>query len=246
MKNIESRNWIGIILIIVGGLLVIDNYKIVDVNLGKLLFSWHSLFIIIGAIILAKSKNNVLGIILLVLGIFGTARFFFLPFLHLSFRDFWPLIIIIIGLYIIFRRNGSSKNKTCQEQNFNNIKTEYNSSNQSSSSDFINDNTVLTSSRKIIASQNFRGGKINVLMGSIELDLSQSRLSPGESNLEISIVFGSCTITVPRNWKIITNISSVFGGFEDKRFIVFNETTSEGVLVITGTVLFAGGEILSI
>jgi len=245
MKNIDTKNWLGILFVVIGGLLVLDNFNIFRIDFSRLIFSWHSIFIIAGIIILSKSKNSAVGVILLIIGIFGTARHFFLPYFHLSFRDIWPLIIIIVGLYIIFRKNGSAQPKEQNWQTFDNC-SQNNSAFSASSSDYINDSTLFTSSSKIVTSSNFRGGKISTIIGSTNIDLTQSTLAPGENNLELSILFGSCNITVPRNWKIITNVSAVFGGFEDKRFIAFDDKASEGVLVITGSVLFSGGEIHSI
>ena len=50
---------------------------------------------------------------------------------------------------------------------------------------------------------------------------------------------------MPKDWKVIMNVTAVFGGFEDKRYLSDSSNYTEGVLIIKGAVIFGGGEILS-
>ena len=95
-------------------------------------------------------------------------------------------------------------------------------------------------------SQNFKGGKMTALFGGVHLDFSKAKLAPGENQFEISCIFGGGKIYVPKNWKVIVNVTSVFGGIDDKRYINFEAQTTEGVLIIKGAVIFGGCEILSV
>ncbi len=240
--KISKTNWLGIILIIAGALLLIDNVFMIDFSFRHIIFSWYMLFLIIGIVVLSKSKNSAVGIVFLVIGLFGIASRILNPLLVLRFRDFWPVIIIIIGLLIILKRNrhyGKHVHLGATHQEESSEGFDY-----SENADYINEECVLTSSSKLIKSNNFSGGKINVVLGSAQLNFNNSRLAEGEIVLNISCIMGGCTLFVPKNWKVISNITSVFGGFDDKRyFIPASEENQEGLLILKGSVVFGGCEV---
>ncbi|MGK9475182.1 LiaF transmembrane domain-containing protein [Melioribacter sp. OK-6-Me] len=241
-SKISKTNWLGIILIIAGALLLVDNIFMLDFSFRHIIFSWHTVSLIIGIVIHSKSKNSVAGIVFLVIGIFGIASKILHPFFVLRFRDFWPIIIIIIGLLIILKRNGHSN----KHHHFEAAHTEESSKgfDYTENADYINEECVLTSSTKLIQSNNFSGGKINVILGSAQLNFDNSRLAEGEIVLNISCVMGGCTLFVPKNWKVISNLTSIFGGFDDKRyFIPDSEEMQEGLLILKGSVVFGGCEV---
>lgn len=110
--------------------------------------------------------------------------------------------------------------------------------------DTINESAVFTSSKSIVTSQNFKGGDVSAVFGSVELNLTQAKLAPGEVVLNVSSIFGSVELRVPAEWKIITNVSAAFGGFEDKRYLSITvQPNPDSVLIIKGSVVFGGGEI---
>lgn len=97
----SGRNFIGLIIILLGGLLLIDRL-IPALSLGWL-FSWPMVLIIIGLFIGAKSKfENVASYILIMLGGF---------FLLNNYFDFrlgpllWPIILIFLGFWLIKGRS---------------------------------------------------------------------------------------------------------------------------------------------
>ncbi len=245
MDTQNKHSWIGIILVALGGLMIVDNFGIFHFNIGELIFSWHTIFIIIGAVILANSKTSITGIIFLLIGLWGMASDIFPWFDHLTFGDLWPIFLIIIGFSMLVKKNHPKHNRTKHHEDFPSdfIKshTEY-----ESSSDIIDEVAIFTSSKRYISSQNFKGGKVTAVAGGITLDFSNAKLAPGENQIEITCIFGGCKIYVPRGWKVIVNVTSVFGGIDDKRFVNFEVPTSDNILVIKGAVIFGGSEIFSI
>ena len=256
MHNLNGRLWIGTILVIMGGLLLMDNCGFpwfYGIDIRHLVFSLHSIFIIIGLVLVVNHKDNFLGYILLGLGVFGVLRHF--PFFsQFDFGDIWPLLLLFIGLWLILRRNGHShvndhhifdgKSKFQSE-----LSSGPSSSSQSFSSsqmsDYIDEASIFNSINKVIRSDNFRGGKVTTLFGGTKLNLTQCKLAPGENTLELTTIFGGANIHVPANWRVLLNVTSIFGGFEDKRFSNYNnEEFSEGILIIKGVTLFGGGELL--
>jgi len=62
---------------------------------------------------------------------------------------------------------------------------------------------VFSGSARKIESQNFRGGKADVVFGSAEIDLRAARLAGGQAVLVLSAVFGGIEVYVPRDWQIV-------------------------------------------
>ncbi|MEG8946898.1 LiaF transmembrane domain-containing protein [Rosettibacter firmus] len=242
MHQSNLRYWLGIIFIVIGILLIIDNLGFFYFGFRHIIFSWHTILIIIGIILLIRAKNNTLGIILLVIGAYGLINHIFKPFFNFSFRDLFPLFIIIIGLYFILKRNEEKQKK--EERR---IYSESYSNIFNITDDFLDETCLLAHNKRKITSQNFKGGKITIIAGATEIDLTESNLYPGEAILEITCLVGGFTILVPKNWKVITNVTTIFGGMDSKQYFINNSLpSSEGLLIINGIILFGGGEIKSI
>lgn len=110
--------------------------------------------------------------------------------------------------------------------------------------DRIDEVAVLTSIRKFITSQNFKGGEVKTILGGGIIDLSGAKLAEGDNVIELTSIMGGVTFRVPQEWKVIVNVHSIFGGFEDKRrFFSPAQPTATGVLIIKGTVIMGGGTV---
>ncbi|KAF0151519.1 MAG: transmembrane protein [Ignavibacteria bacterium] len=258
MKNSSGRNILGIILMIIGGLWIIDNFNLfgfLDFPFHHLIFSWHTFFVIVGAVIISNNNKTFWGYLLLGIGLVGWLKHMpFVPFAHfLNFRDLWPLILFGLGLWLILNQkeksNNSSQEQKCGIGN-NNPFTQANTNNFSSSNtseyplDYINESASFTSIEKRITTQSFKGGKVAATFGSVLLDFRQAKLAPGEHILDLSVAFGGVELYFAQDWKVIVNVSSVFGGFDDQRYSNFNAATSSAsILIIKGSVVFGGGEL---
>lgn len=245
MQTSNRRIWLGIILIALGSLFFLDNLNFFWFDMRHTIFSWHTIFLIIGIVILINHKNSLAGYIFLIIGLLGTARHFIPFFFNYDFGDLWPIILLFIGLWLILKRNGSP---AMHHTNFapGTASSQTDSQSQTSSGlyDSIDEVSVFNSVKKIITSQNFRGGKVTSIFGSVKLDLTNAKLVPGDNILDVTCIFGGVNIRVPQDWKVAVNVTSAFGGFDDKRFASYNTQTSEGVLVINGAAIFGGGELL--
>lgn len=236
MKN--NKDWIGIFLIAIGVLWIADNFLFFDFNMTRLIFSWHTFFIIVGLALLGNSRNSVIGVIFLVIGLFGFLNYLS-PFnIHFRFRDYWPILLIIIGFIILSKKRSMPIISELHDKS-------KEPENKSYYGDTIDESTVFNSTNRLINSENFKGGRISSVMGSTKINLYNAKLAPGENYLDITCVFGGCEIIVPKNWKVIVNVTAIFGGFDDKRYLTGDSIYTEGVLIIKGTVIFGGGEILT-
>lgn len=228
-QNAGPRILIGIFIFALGILFLLSNLDMLDPSIPRFLFSWEVILIIVGVFILIKS-NDIAGYILITIGTI------FLISHHYNFNawDFWPVVLIIVGGYILLNRG---KTGHCKRDRYEKTR---------SNDDFIDEVAVFGGGKRIITSQNFQGGKVTAIFGGSEIDLYEAKLSPGENVIDITAMFGGVSFYVPKDWKIIINITPVFGGFADERRrdpnVVYHE---ENTLVIKGFVLFGGGEIKS-
>lgn len=112
--RISHRIIFGIIIILIGGILLLNSLEIVDADISFATF-WPVILIVFGVVkIINFDESTIVGGILLLLGIFFQLRNFHIPFLenlHLA-SIFWPIIIILFGLSLIFENRDRSKKKS--------------------------------------------------------------------------------------------------------------------------------------
>ena len=109
--------------------------------------------------------------------------------------------------------------------------------------DHLYTTTVFGGIKKTILSKDFKGGKINNLFGGTELDFTNADLT-GSAILDISQAFGEVTITVPKDWRIETDLSQLFSVVDDYRSSITKSKSSDKILVIKGVSICAGVEIV--
>ena len=81
-------------------------------------------------------------------------------------------------------------------------------------------------------------------MGGTEINCSQAEIT-GRVKLDITQIFGGTKLIVPAHWTIKSTVTSIFGGFEDKRSPSGINSDPGKVLVLDGTTIFGGIEIKS-
>lgn len=224
-QKVKSRIVVGIILVIIGIIFLLKNY---DIYLFPTDFiTWEYFFILFGLLLFILSDNKTAGIVFLAIGLFNLVP------------DLWPLIFVVIGLYIILKKKGSRP-----LNHFKHFKSDPNFGIPEDGKNYLEDVNVFGGGSKVINTDNFKGGSAVSIFGGSEINLMGSKLAEGENSLEITAIFGGSTLIAPSEWKIELDVLSIFGGFSDKRRkdpnIVFDENR---VLVIKGLVLFGGGEI---
>jgi predicted membrane protein len=246
MNRQDRHSWIGIILVAIGGLMIIGNFGIFDFDVSHLIFSWRTIALIIGIIILSNSKNSIAGLVFLVIGLWGYLTYLFPWTFHVAFGDIWPILFIVVGLALLLRKKHPNVHRQKFERHFSQSFNPAADHDGQIDEDMIDEISIFNSVKKIVDTRNFKGGKASSIFGGIHLDFSKADLAPGENHLEISCIFGGCEIFVPKSWKVIVNVTSVFGGIDDKRFMNLEVPSSEGVLIIKGAVIFGGCEIYSV
>jgi predicted membrane protein len=113
------------------------------------------------------------------------------------------------------------------------------------SPDEVNEHVVLGAVKRKIQSANFRGGKLECILGSIDLNFRRAEISSVErsATIAVKVVFGSVELRVPETWRVVTQAADVFGSIEDKTIANKSPGFDGPTLVIVGSVAFGSIEI---
>jgi predicted membrane protein len=110
----------------------------------------------------------------------------------------------------------------------------------------LRESSVFGSLNRRVQTQQFEGGKVDAVFGSISLDLTEATIAPPDHTaiLKVDAVFGGVEITVPRTWRVVMNTAAVLGGCDDRTIPPRPEPGVETpTLVIKGSAVFGGIEI---
>jgi predicted membrane protein len=69
-----------------------------------------------------------------------------------------------------------------------------------------------------VQSRKFRGGRLTAVMCGVTVDLREAALSPDGATIGVQSALSDIDILVPRDWDVVCDIDSVFGGAFGERF----------------------------
>jgi predicted membrane protein len=231
-KNaIDKRVLLGGILIVLGGLFLLNTMNVLDFRFTRVVFSWPFVMLVIGLFVLVNTEKKFLGGVLSGIGaLFLIPRIF--PQVDYDGGIIIPLFFIILGVYIILK-----KRKVDTADGFTTETSKLNK-------DKIDDVSIFGSGTKVISSSNFQGGNITAIFGGSEINFMNCQLAEGENVLDVLCIFGGTTIIIPREWNVVINVTSILGGFSNKAIrnpsIVIDQSRT---LHIKGLAMFGGGEV---
>jgi predicted membrane protein len=167
----------------------------------------------------------------------------------------WPLLIIVIGLYMILRPRHDFRNSTRFQAKWKSYGDKWKDEGkdwkqyngpvsgqpvgETSSEDYIDATSVFGGVHKVVVSKNFKGGDIVNIFGGCDINLTQADFT-GTVTIDFVQIFGGAKIIVPTDWKVIVKTTSIFGGVEDKRPPALIKENPDKTLIIDGTSMFAG------
>lgn len=225
-RKTQGRIFWGLLLIVLGVLFLLDQMHRLD--FGDLIrHYWPVVFILIGISILLSNnfKNVGSGVFFILFGAF---------FLLVRMRIFdqtvwhfvWPLAIIGVGFWILLRPSLSWNKKKIPEM----------------TADDLAISQVLSGTSRKVESQNFKGGKADVVLGSAEVDFRGARLSGGQATLVLSVVLGSIELTVPHEWQVVLEGTPVLGSMDSRKKTI-PDAEKTGTLFIKGSAVFGSIEV---
>ncbi len=233
MQNIKTNQSykatvLGVLLILFGSLFFAHQAGYIDYSVWHVIFSWQMLLIALGIMALTE-KNYSWGTILIVVG----GLFLYKRYTGSTIDYVWPIIIILAGLAILFVRPRYRNIKRWSGDSYKDGYIE---------ADFLNETAIFGGNDRSITTKSFKGGVVTSIFGGSKIDLTQSELaSEGTPVIEMTSIFGGSTLILPTDWNVKVEVTSILGGFSDKRLHT-NINTSK-LLVIRGICIFGGGEI---
>ena len=250
----KSRVLTGLFLVGAGAALLIQKMYH---PFADWVFTWPVILIAIGVFSgLRRGFRGGKWLIMIALGAFFLAGEIY-P--HWNIREYaGPALIIGVGLIFILRprHHGRWDHYEMRERfrgkfdRFTDIgeekKKDYTRatySNNSSNEDMLDVVSIFGGTKKIITSQDFKGGEITSFLGGTELNLTQAEIQ-GRVELDITNVLGGTKLIVPSHWEIKPELVSVFGSIEDKRQLT-GAVDATKILVLKGSSVFGGIEIRS-
>ena len=221
----------GLILIFTGILILAGNLGWIPSSLWNILYSWTSIFLLVAVINIAKRR--ILPFIIFFLIWLAIILPGLIPNIDFTeYKRYWPILLILAGLLIL--DSGKKRMQFFKNKNLN-----------SPSEEFLEEIAIFSGTVRRIDTKNFRGGEIISIFGGNEIYFNQSTLSPEGAIIQMVSIFGGTKLIVPRDWRVHIEVTSVLGGFADKRVFEPNETesSSKPTLTIKGVIVFGGGEL---
>jgi predicted membrane protein len=225
----HSHSYAGAGLVIIGLILLAGNLGFIPQQVWNVIFRWPTIFLIVAIVNLFKRK------FIPTLIFTSIWAFFVLPDILPAFKaeelkNYWPVLLILAGLLFLNTHN-KRKNMVTPEKS------------KEHTEDKIDEVAIFSGNIKRIESDNFSGGEITSIFGGSELYFNNCHLSPRGASIELVNIFGGTKIVVPRDWNVKIEVTSILGGFADKRVYLDNNVPSKNTLIIKGVTIFGGGEI---
>ncbi|MDR3262161.1 MAG: cell wall-active antibiotics response protein [Tannerella sp.] len=237
----------ALLLTVSGMLLLCFNTGVLPEVWKGFFFSWPMLLFVIG-VISACRFHFLSGLVFMLAGaffLFAKAAVIYPaePFYDRFTSLYWPVLIILPGIFIFFHTLFHEKRFTCCypykikrgfRENWHNKQSEANKDGK------INYQCVFGSIEQVILDPEFKGGDIETTFGGVVLDLRHTSLPEGETFLHIKTVCGGVEITAPRDWHIvIQSPKATAGGVTDSR-IKSSQVNPDRKLVIVAECVFGG------
>lgn len=234
-KNHRNSKLLLALFVIAAGTLIL--LKQTGMPIPHWIISWEMMLIAIGFVMMVKHNfKKTSAYIVSLIGFVFLMKDFYPHIVETKF--IWPVVIIVIGISMIFKYGFSKAKKPIiipESTDFKDV----------SSEDYINATAFFSGITKKVVSKNFKGANISSVFGGNEINLSQADFT-GEATLDVTCVFGGVTLVIPANWKIKSDLTSVFGGIDDQRPNVLTESMDETkTIILKGACVFGGIEIHS-
>ena len=153
--------------------------------------------------------------------------------IDLRWSVIWPALLILLGIIIFIatiRTPGRNKSKKDADELI--VDNAFDSS------------LVMGGREDEIHSREFESANISVIMGGLELDMRNAEIKGEEATLQLRLILGGVELWVPGHWEVISRVSPVMGGVENKaRRRVISDESPVKRLILEGNIVMGGVEI---
>jgi predicted membrane protein len=261
-RVVTPRFVLGVILVLMGIALTLDQLGVVPAH--HLMRFWPAALIVLGLSILQRGRRRgaVTGVVLVIAGTWLLLNTLGLVSLNL-WEFLWPLILVVIGARIMMRsqRDSSEDQRppsvasvscpfppppaSAASAGPSTASSAFAPASTSGPNAGFPDHTsvfsLMSSCRRRWANAIFRSAEATCLMGGCHLDLRNATMGPdGTAQIEVFVIMGGINLNVPPNWTVISHVTALLGGIDDKTHTPANPTQQ---LILRGTVVMGGIEI---
>lgn len=226
-SGVGSRNLVGLLLIALGVIFLLETLDVFGDDVSIIGDFWPLFIIGVGFIGWAQRGFRyamgpflvmAVGAILLVGELTDE-----------SVWRYWPVLLIIIGLSFIWRRQ-----------------TRVRSSHGTvlKGPGVVNFTHVLSGGERRVEGE-FKGGSASVFLGSGKLVLTEATLPTDGAVLDITAVLGSYEVITPDGWNVVLEADAFLGDIDDKRRNKRSADSTSPTLAIRGSVFMGEIEIKS-
>nr|WP_320131682.1 LiaF domain-containing protein [uncultured Holophaga sp.] len=226
-KNLLSpRLVMGIILIVLGALIGLDQLDLVFLPPHFFISLWPLVLVLLGFMKLRQRPERRTGAYILI----GVGAFLLLSrFSHGEVSSLiGPLFLIGIGILVVLGALKRHRNVPVELKQ---------------SQDFLQGTAILSGFKQQVTSSDFKGGELTAIMGGFEVDLRQASMVQETARLDVFALFGGGEIRVPEGWNISIQTTAIAGGIHHKAVPAASGGAARPTLVLTGLVLFGGAEV---
>jgi predicted membrane protein len=217
----SSQLVIGLLVIFLGVIFTLGNLNLMYSY--EIVRFWPIAIIALGLYIAATGRElpgRFTGILVSVFGIL--LLFNNLGYLHYGFWDFWPLLLVLVGVNMVWLALQGK------------IRTE-------DGSKIASGFAILGGIEKTCNSSDFRGGELTALMGGCELDLRHASIEENQAVLNVHALMGGIEIYVPTDWTVTCKVFPFMGGVEEKTST--SQSDKKKNLLVRGFAVMGGIEI---
>ena len=103
---------------------------------------------------------------------------------------------------------------------------------------------LFSGSDKKIINEQVKGGLLVSIFGNAKLNLVNAKLYKEKNIINIIVLFGGCTILVPPEMYVDTQILPIFGSFKNRNdYIIEDSNQTNKKLIVRGVAIFGGGSV---
>ncbi len=252
-SNFTPRILAGLVLIALGIVFTLDSFGVIDA--GSIGDYWPLFLIIPGFASLAwprKNADRLWGAILVSVGTLFLLRN--LGIFWISFRHVWPVVLVAVGVYLIWRAidsrlpPGGGETDSVGSRGHDGVMAGFDASRDlrapaSSAGDRLDEFAMFGGGDRTILSQAFRGGNVTAILGGFDIDMRDAVMAGDAAAIEVFVMMGGIDLKVPESWTIVIDVTPFMGGASYRRR---GQAPGEGppkVLTVRGFVFMGGVEI---
>lgn len=213
----------GLLIIAVGVLFTLDKLGIADA--GTYIRYWPVGLIAIGLAKLWQARGGMGGafggLVFTVAGVWLLLEQ--TAVIRISFWEMWPLLLVLFGGYLVWQGLAGRRRLAGVD-----------------TTSTINATAILGGVVRRNNSRTFRGGDLTAVMGGCEIDLRQASIN-GDAVMEIFAMWGGIEIRVPEDWTVVSRVTPLLGGVEDKTRPPQGTTAHR--LILQGFAIMGGVEV---